>query len=215
MPRATSRARSVDQKLERRQSILDAADAHLRDVGFEAFTMASLAKSVGLAKGTLYLYFHTREEVFLALCETQIEHWATTMEGALTPGMDDAAFCQTFFSSAHADPTLIPLMLRLNAIIEHNVSMDALIASKRGMRNRLGRLARLSAEALGVTQDQAFDAIRALAPLLMGTSQSDQGPPLEDEDLPDDVRDFINSFDARTTFLTNAGRIVRSIRAGQ
>ncbi len=215
MPPATSRARSIDQKLERRQSILDAAGRHLRDVGFEAFTMASLAKSVGLAKGTLYLYFHTREEVFLALCEAQIENWATAMEETLSPGMDDATFCEAFYSTAHVDQTMIPLMLRLNAIIEHNVSIDALVASKRAMRNRLGRLAQLSAEALGMTPDQAFEAIRALAPLLMGTAQSDQGPPLEDEDLPDDVRDFIDSFDARNTFLTNAGRIVRCIRAGQ
>ena len=32
-----------------------------------SFSMANLAKLAGVAKGTLYLYFATREEVFLAL----------------------------------------------------------------------------------------------------------------------------------------------------
>ena len=38
------RARTEDQKLFRRQEILDAAQSHYEDVGYEAFSMANLAK---------------------------------------------------------------------------------------------------------------------------------------------------------------------------
>ena len=57
------RARTDEQKLLRRQSILDAAEKLFREGGFESFSMTKLAKLTGVVKGTLYLYFETREEV--------------------------------------------------------------------------------------------------------------------------------------------------------
>ena len=62
------RARSEEQKALRRQAVLLAAEAYFLDVGYEAFSMAQLAKRAGLVKGTLYLYFKT-EELFLTLYE--------------------------------------------------------------------------------------------------------------------------------------------------
>ena len=62
-----ARARSPDAKWARRQSILTTAEQILRSDGFDAFTMNSLATTTGLAKGTLYLYFSSREELVLAL----------------------------------------------------------------------------------------------------------------------------------------------------
>ena len=97
----TKRARSEDQKLERRTAILDAADTHLHEVGFEAFSMATLAKSIGLAKGTLYLYFHTREEVFLALCQHKTDSWADRITATLAAGTTDLEFSEAFYATAH------------------------------------------------------------------------------------------------------------------
>ena len=211
----TRRARSADQKIERRQAILAAAAGQLHDVGFEAFSMGNLAKSLGLAKGTLYLYFRTREEVFLALFEVKIERWATSLATAMHTGITATDFCEAFFSTANEDSTLLPLLMRLNAVIEHNVSMEALVSAKRALRDLLARLASDVARALGLTLEQAMDVLSALAPLLIGAAQSDQGPALDDEDLPADVREFIDTFDAHRTFIPNACRIIRGIRAGQ
>ena len=209
------RARSADQKVERRQTILEAADEHLRDVGFEAFSMASLAKSVGLAKGTLYLYFHTREEVFLALSEEKIERWAQAISAALTPDMSDNDFCTAFFNTAYADATLLPILMRLNIIIEHNVSIDALVSAKRTMRNRLSQLAVDVSRALRLSPEQSMELFAVLPALLVGAAQYDKGPVLADEELPADVRAIMASFDPQQTFVPNACRIIRGIRAGE
>ena len=61
------RARSAEQKALRREAVLEAAEAYFLEVGYEAFSMAQLAKKAGLVKGTLYLYFKTREELFMTL----------------------------------------------------------------------------------------------------------------------------------------------------
>lgn len=211
----TRRARSADQKFERRQAILRTAHEHLVEVGFEAFSMGTLAKTMGFSKGTLYLYFRTREEVFLALCELKIATWASAIDEAMSPGMQDADFCEAFFATAHQDTTLLPLLMRLNAVIEHNVSIEALVIAKRSLRNRLAQLGACVAQSLGLTTEQSTDVLGALAPLLIGAAQTDQGPSLEDEKLPADVREFIDSFDAHRTFIPNACRIIRGIRAGE
>ena len=208
------RARSADQKLERREAILRSAGEHLEAVGFDAFSMASLARSVGLAKGTLYLYFQTREEILLALAVEKVAAWAHALEAALEPGMSDARLAEAFLRTAEADRTLMPLMLRLNSVIEHNVSIDALVDSKRALRNRFGTLAGNVAAALDATPEQGADVLNALAALLLGAAQSDQGPTLAEEDLPDDIRTFVDTFATDRVFLPNARRIIRSIRAG-
>ena len=49
------RARTAEQKALRRRAVLEAAETYFLEVGYEAFSMANLAKSIGIAKGTLYL----------------------------------------------------------------------------------------------------------------------------------------------------------------
>ena len=47
----SQRARSAEQKAQRRQGLLDAAETYFLEVGYEAFSMAQLAKSAGVVKG--------------------------------------------------------------------------------------------------------------------------------------------------------------------
>ncbi len=61
------RARSEDQKAERQAVILSAARDMIDETGFDGVTMSALAKRAGLAKGTLYLYVRSKEELFLLL----------------------------------------------------------------------------------------------------------------------------------------------------
>ena len=92
MSKATGskRARTANQKLDRREAILVAAVDALRDPGFDAITMNGLAQRAGLAKGTLYLYFQTKEEVFLAVFSMRWTTGALEITGALEADMTDA-----------------------------------------------------------------------------------------------------------------------------
>jgi AcrR family transcriptional regulator len=80
------RARRPEQKEERRQAILDAAlHLWLEERVNGEFTMARLAVHTGLAKGTLYLYFATKEELFLALLEDMFVSWCDEVTRKLRP----------------------------------------------------------------------------------------------------------------------------------
>lgn len=58
----------VDRE-EMQGKILDAAMAVYTDVGFHAATISAIAKQSGLGKGTLYLYFDSKEALTVALVE--------------------------------------------------------------------------------------------------------------------------------------------------
>jgi AcrR family transcriptional regulator len=62
------RARAVDaaDKEARRTSILDAADRLFINT-YEFANVSQVAEEAGLAKGTVYLYFQSKEEIYLAI----------------------------------------------------------------------------------------------------------------------------------------------------
>ena len=60
------RARKPEQKRERRTEILSAAITLLRERPYNKINIADVARRAGMAKGTVFLYFRTREELFLS-----------------------------------------------------------------------------------------------------------------------------------------------------
>ena len=63
-------------------------------MGYEGFSAALLASKAGVVKGTLYLYFKTREEVFLALYDQSLNRVSERFIAELTPGITDRALCE-------------------------------------------------------------------------------------------------------------------------
>jgi AcrR family transcriptional regulator len=57
----------VSRRRERAQRILDAAAALILRWGFQKTTLDDVSRQAGVAKGTLYLHWKTREELFRAL----------------------------------------------------------------------------------------------------------------------------------------------------
>jgi AcrR family transcriptional regulator len=62
MPR-TRRAVSRDEKVE---EILAVAERRLRDGGYEALSVAAIARELGLAQNAIYWYFPSKDELFVA-----------------------------------------------------------------------------------------------------------------------------------------------------
>ncbi|HEU0145241.1 MAG TPA: TetR/AcrR family transcriptional regulator [Nitrososphaera sp.] len=58
--------RDVARRQDIKDLILDAADRFLNQFGYKKMTMDNLAREVGIAKGTLYLHFPSKEELVLA-----------------------------------------------------------------------------------------------------------------------------------------------------
>ncbi len=62
-----TKERRMREKEKRRRKILDAAKQLFFEKGFMAATMDQIARTVELGKGTLYLYFKNKEELYISL----------------------------------------------------------------------------------------------------------------------------------------------------
>ena len=207
------RARSAEQKALRRQAVLEAAETYFQEVGFEAFSMAQLGKRSGVAKGTLYLYFDTREALFLTLYEQSLMRWSRGFIDALSDDITSEAYAKLLYRTALADGVFLPLLIRLEHVIEHNVAIPRLIESKRIFIEQVEGVAKRSATALQLSAAQAVEVVKTMGVLLIGATQTDQSPSLADEALPTDVQSLIASFSSEPLFIKNAVRIIEGIRA--
>jgi len=62
-------ARREREKLIRREIILEAAEGLFEIKGFETTTVDEIASSAELGKGTIYSYFRSKEEIYIAILE--------------------------------------------------------------------------------------------------------------------------------------------------
>ena len=207
------RARSSEQKALRRHAVLETAEMYFKEVGYEAFSMAQLAKKSGVAKGTLYLYFKTREELFLTLYEQSLIRWSQIFIGSLFKTMTSKAYAQSLYKTTQADGVFLPLLIRLEHVIEHNVSIPRLIESKRVFIHQVEAVAEVTSTALRLSTGQATEVVKTMGVLLIGATQTDQSPALDNEELPTDVQHLITSFSSEPLFIKNAMRIIEGIRA--
>ena len=206
------RARSAEQKALRRQAVLEAAETYFLEVGYEAFSMTQLAKKTGIVKGTLYLYFKTREELFLTLYEQSLIRWSQVFIRSLSDSMTSKAYAQALYNTALADGTFLPLLIRLEHVIEHNVAIPRLIESKRMFIRQVEVVAEPTSTSLKLSEEQAKEVVKTMGVLLIGATRADQGPSLDNEELPEDVQDVIASFSSEPLFVKNAVRIIEGIR---
>jgi AcrR family transcriptional regulator len=141
-PHPGRRAVRDEQKQARRDAILATA-SHLFDTTeYFDLTMAAVAAELGLAKGTLYLYFESKEELFLALTEAQLRAWLATTSAqlaALGPSTTHTV-AATLAQSLIERPQLTRLLALLHGVLEHNVSLATTLAFKRMLLDGLTML---------------------------------------------------------------------------
>ncbi|MBC7254392.1 MAG: TetR/AcrR family transcriptional regulator [Actinobacteria bacterium] len=70
------------KKLEHRQSILRGAEELFSVKGYRETTMQEIAERAGVAKGTLYLYFRSKEELYLTVCVQGVSGFGENLEKA-------------------------------------------------------------------------------------------------------------------------------------
>lgn len=203
------RARSRDQKQERREDILRAARAHLAAVGFERFSLVPLAKAAGVARGTLYLYFPTREELLLTIYMQEGRAWAAEVLAHMSPETTVSGFLAMYYDTALRHPLFLELAPHVPGVIEENVSRESLIACKRLGGEMVATIGERHSSVLGLPDELGITVFAALFSLLLGVTRAIRRPDVEVDELPDDVRQIIEATDPRATFMLFAGWLIR------
>jgi len=154
------RAVQAEDKAARRAAILDAAEALLAKDSDNLASVAQVAEAAGLAKGTVYLYFETKEEIIMAVHE---RHSLALFERI------DAAFADTsasmsvegaidiFCDYVHATPMYLQLGCFCHLTLERNINPEVVYQFRLQIAARLHKA--------GTMLEQRFPSLPPMAGL--------------------------------------------------
>lgn len=133
------RAVDLEGKEERRNAILDAAESLLTRAPERIANVAEVADEAGLAKGTVYLYFPSKDELLLALHERHVEGYFSALIGFLDRSPSVAIDDMLEITLAHlaASPAFLSLATRCLGGMETDVPRETALAFKARMSERL------------------------------------------------------------------------------
>jgi AcrR family transcriptional regulator len=182
MARVTRRrARSPEDKAARRQAVLDQAWRLFQRKPWGELTMAQVARGVRLSKAALYRYFDTKETLFLAVEEVQLESWLAELGHrleALQPPAPAEAVADTIVGSLVARPAMARLLALLHAELEQNLKQDEALRFKQALHRLLTRLGHQLAAASGLPGPEAgLQAALQVHALVIGLWQMSDPPP--------------------------------------
>jgi AcrR family transcriptional regulator len=132
-------ARLAASQLRRMRAIVDAAVALAESGGFEGVRLRDVAEASGVALGTLYKYFHSKEDILLFALTEQIEGLETTVASRPFQGAGALERLMDLFSRATRVLTRRPNFAR--ALLRSIASGDHETAVKvAGFHLRMTRL---------------------------------------------------------------------------
>lgn len=89
-------------KVQNRQAILDAAREVFGELGYEAATVRDIIRRTGLAAGTFYNYYRSKEEVFTALADEGARRFGPILKEHRAKAPDFEAFVRGAIEAYYA-----------------------------------------------------------------------------------------------------------------
>ena len=195
------RARSSSQKLQRHVMIIDAAEALLRQSGLGAMTMQAVARAAGLAKGTSYLYFVSRETLVLAVFDRLFDRLIDDFAATRPEWDNHEQLCRDFAACYARDPLFIQLAGFSTALLEPQLGVADFIAAKRAMARRVKRLAGIVCARLTIDAVAGQRLVWRLLTVAGGAAQMTAKSSYDAGNLPADVQAFADLADFQTVFM--------------
>ena len=110
-----SRARTEEAKEERRTAILKAALSEFYEKGLVGSRLDDIAQAAGISKGTLYLYFDSKEDLFRGLIDHQTASSRDRMETVvgMAPSLEEALSGFAKLAPMLLQSTQMPAMFKI------------------------------------------------------------------------------------------------------
>ncbi len=194
LPRNTisrQRARSPEDKDLRRAHLIEAATRLFAESDFDAVTIARVAELAGVAKGTAYLYFATKETLFLELVRAEFTQWLDALViklKRLRSGQLVVAVPAAIARSLAERPVFRRLLVLLHTVIEPNIDEASAREFKLFLRDLLARASAAIADKLpGLTLQDATTLMLQTHALTISVTQLSEPPPVIARVLAQDV----------------------------
>ena len=112
--------------------IIDACRRLYRTMAFKEITLKEISKETSLSRPSIYNYFQTKEEIFLALLEEEYRLWADDLNQILSHnGYDILSFAVAISESIVKRETLLKILCMNLYEIEENSRTERLVEFKK------------------------------------------------------------------------------------
>jgi len=74
---------SAERTEKRKQEIMDACERLYQTRGFREITLKDIGEETSFSRPSIYNYFHTKEEIFLAVFEREYRRWSASLQKIL------------------------------------------------------------------------------------------------------------------------------------
>ncbi len=194
------RATNLSAKEARSQQMLAATAELLERWSYADITMDRIAERAGVAKGTLYLYFRTKESLFLSLYEDRLGAWYAELQALANHGtgtVEPAAAAQVIASTLAARSTLIHLHGLLYSTLCCNIDLETTLAFRRRQHVKISTLASAFARRIkDLSDSQALRLLIQLEAVVGGLSWAAFPPSALQRAFDDpDFKDFQIDFE--------------------
>ncbi|MCW7468674.1 TetR/AcrR family transcriptional regulator [Leptospira kanakyensis] len=144
-------------KLSKRASILQSAAFLLQKKDWAELSMDEVAKRAKIAKGTLYLYFPTKEDLCLRVHITDYETWFLDMENFLTEtkSIDANLFAKWFVDSMDRHVRFLKLLPIVPTILEKNASVETIREFKLSLKDQIYKILPLLCQTFPFMNEQS------------------------------------------------------------
>ena len=173
------RATDDTEKAARRSAILEAARTLYLEDSRQLPSAARIAQQVGLAKGTLYLYFRTKEEIFLALLAEEFSALLQLVHEVFNTAQapDPEQFLSRFVAHLDQHPELLRLDAMAYSVLEQNMGEAQLRAFKLALTHDLVSAGALLDQVMQLPTGRGATLLMRTYALTRGLWQSLDYPP--------------------------------------
>lgn len=125
-----------------REKIVDACETLYQKMSFEAITFAEIGKESGFTRTSIYTYFHTKEEIFLALLQREYEKWIADINSIGSPKgkLTARQFAKQLSLSLGKRVQLLKLLSMNLYAIEENSRSESLVEFKKTYKSAVDAL---------------------------------------------------------------------------
>ncbi|WP_213948084.1 TetR family transcriptional regulator [Luteibacter sp. dw_328] len=175
-------ALAAEDKEARRDAILTAARTLFVRDPEKLPSAAAIATEAGLAKGTVYLYFATKEEIFMDLLHVERVAMMARIRAAFAPDtrtVDEkiSAFIADYVAHVTARPDISKLESLGYSVLERNIEQDRLRAYKQELGTALVDAGTVVEAALGLAPGEGPRVLVHSYALTQGLWQALDIPP--------------------------------------
>ncbi len=116
----------------RREEIINACEKLYKTMNFKEITIKEIGGATSFTRTSIYNYFQTKEEIFLALIEREYNLWSDDLEKTMreTESMTKDEIADALARSLEHRPQLLKLLSMNHYDMEENSSLDRLTDMK-------------------------------------------------------------------------------------